>query len=90
METLNETGRIIKEKYPECLIVFGGHNIPFNTEVLENAPFVDALIHGEGEQCFVDYMKAAEKNDFSTLKNVSYRYDGKIIPSTSAMISRNV
>ena len=76
--------RKIKEKYPDCIIVFGGHNIPFNTEVLENEPCVDALIHGEGERCFVDFMKATEKNDFSALKNVSYRLNGEIIPSTSA------
>ncbi len=73
--------RKIKEKYPECLIVFGGHNIPFNTEVLENAEFVDALIHGEGERAFVEYSKAAEKNDFSSLKNISYRIGGEIFPA---------
>ena len=78
--------RMIKEKYPECLIVFGGHNIPFNTEVLEKAPFVDALIHGEGERTFVEYAKAAEKNDFSALKNVSYRLDGEIIPAVEEKI----
>ena len=78
--------RKIKEKYPECLIVFGGHNIPFNTEVLEKAPFVDALIHGEGERTFVEYAKAAEKNDFSALKNVSYRLDGEIIPAVEEKI----
>ncbi|MEE1012479.1 MAG: hypothetical protein U0L11_10670 [Acutalibacteraceae bacterium] len=73
--------RKIKEKYPECLIVFGGHNIPFNTEVLEKAEFVDALIHGEGERAFVEYSKAAEKNDFSALKNISYRIGGEIFPA---------
>jgi len=73
--------KMIKEKYPECLIVFGGHNIPFNTEVLEKAPFVDALIHGEGERAFVEYAKAAEKNDFSALKNISYRFNGEIFPA---------
>ncbi len=78
--------RMIKEKYPECLIVFGGHNIPFNTKVLEKAPFVDALIHGEGERTFVEYAKAAEKNDFSALKNVSYRLDGEIIPAVEEKI----
>lgn len=72
--------RKIKKKYPDCLIVFGGHNIPFNTEVLEKEPCVDALIHGEGERAFVEYAFAAEKNNFSHLKNISYRLDGEIIP----------
>ncbi len=72
----------IKEEFPECIIVFGGHNIPFNTAVLESAPFVDALIHGEGERSFTEFLKAAEKKDFSSLKNVSYRLDGRIIPAT--------
>lgn len=73
----------IKEKYPESIIVFGGHNVPFNTEVLEASPFVDALIHGEGERGFADFLKAVEKNDYSNLKNISYRLNGVIIPATN-------
>ena len=39
----------IKEKYPDCLIVFGGHDIPDNFSMLEDFDYIDILCHGEGE-----------------------------------------
>ncbi len=70
----------IKRKYPECIIVFGGHNIPFNTSVLEENPFIDILIHGEGEHCFKELL-LAEGNDYSKVKGISYR-DGDSFVTT--------
>ena len=42
----------LKENHPECVVVFGGHNVPPGTALLEKYPFVDILIHGEGEEAF--------------------------------------
>lgn len=69
----------IKEKYPDCFIVFGGHNVPFNTDILKECPYVDALIHGEGEQSLTELIKAVDSGDFSDLTNTSLRLNGKII-----------
>lgn len=73
----------IKSKYPDCFIVFGGHNIPFNTDILKDCPYVDALIHGEGEHSFTELIKAVDSGDFSSLTNTSLRLDGKIIETPS-------
>lgn len=42
--------RMIKERYPECVILFGGHHIMPGDGMLEECPYIDYLIHGEGEE----------------------------------------
>ncbi|MCR5040864.1 MAG: cobalamin-dependent protein [Clostridia bacterium] len=55
--------RRIKQTYPSCLTVFGGHNIPFNAEILDREPCVDYLMHGEGEVNFVRLLKTLDRAD---------------------------
>ncbi len=65
----------IKEKFPECIIMFGGHNVPPDNSFLENYPFIDFLIHGEGEEAFKNLLVELTKEtpDFSGISNLSYR-----------------
>ena len=67
----------IKAKYPECVIVFGGHNVPPDNSFLEKYDFIDFLIHGEGEEAFKNLLieLSKEEKDFSTVSNLSYRTD---------------
>lgn len=44
--------RLIKEKYPECIVVFGGHHVSPGGDMLEDCPYIDYLLHGEGEIIF--------------------------------------
>lgn len=44
--------RMIKEKYPECVIIFGGHHVSPGGGLLEECPYIDYLLHGEGEVIF--------------------------------------
>lgn len=39
----------IKKKYPDCKIVFGGHHVAPGGGMLEECPYIDYLLHGEGE-----------------------------------------
>ncbi len=48
----------IKEKYPECIIVFGGHHVAPGGGMLEECPYIDYLLHGEGEVIFRRLMRA--------------------------------
>lgn len=50
--------KLIKEKYPECIIVFGGHHVPPGGVMLEECPYIDYLLHGEGEVIFKRLMCA--------------------------------
>ncbi|MBQ9879244.1 MAG: cobalamin-dependent protein [Clostridia bacterium] len=73
MEYNKKLARLIKERYPDCLIVFGGHNIPFNTELLETEPYIDVLMHGEGEFCFKEFLLAADRGGIASVRDISYR-----------------
>lgn len=72
-----EAARRIKEKNPECITVFGGHNIPQDSSFLEKYSFIDYLMFGEGEESFSLLLKALEKNgNLSGVAGLAYR-DGK-------------
>ena len=65
----------LRRKYPDCIIVFGGHNVPSNSpELLEELPFVDFLIHDEGEVPFRELLCSIKRGEgFSDVPNLSYR-----------------
>ena len=44
--------RKLKSLYPECIVVFGGHQVPPDESLLDECDFIDFLIHGEGEETF--------------------------------------
>ncbi len=48
----------IKEKYPQCKIVFGGHHIAPDGSMLVECPYIDYLLHGEGEVILRRLMRA--------------------------------
>ena len=47
-----EVARRIKEKYPECVVIFGGHHVAPGGDMLNDCPYIDYLLHGEGEIIF--------------------------------------
>jgi len=70
-----EIAKKVKEKYPNCLIVFGGPSTPFQAEeFFKNNPFIDITVRGEGEQTWVEILKENLKSrDFSNIPGISYR-----------------
>lgn len=44
--------RRVKERFPGCVTVFGGHHVTPGGGLLEECPYIDYLIHGEGEEAF--------------------------------------
>ena len=66
-----------KEKWPGCIIVFGGVQIPDDTEYLDNYPFIDILMHGEGEVPFYKLLVALDNgSSLDEVPYISYRKDG--------------
>lgn len=48
-----KVARLVKERYPKALIVAGGPHIPDQIgDFFKQYPFVDVLVHGEGEYAF--------------------------------------
>lgn len=54
-----ELAKSIKEKYPECIIVFGGWQVPMSDRIsgfFKEHPYVDIAVHGEGEVTFANIL----------------------------------
>jgi putative methyltransferase len=79
--------RMLKERYPDCLVVFGGPQVP-NTpsDYLQRHPWVDLLVHGEGEQPFcgllLEYLEP--EPDWHQVRGLSFLVEGKQVFSPQA------
>ncbi len=66
--------KAVKEKFPQCLIVFGGHDVPDNFGLLEENQFIDVLCHGEGEETIRNLLEAyVLDKPFEEVDNISFR-----------------
>lgn len=66
--------RRLKEQYPSVLIVFGGHSVPRGGEMLDEYPFIDFLMHNEGEETAALLLKAlANGTPLSEVPNLTFR-----------------
>jgi putative methyltransferase len=56
-EISTRTAALLKERFPECLIVFGGPHVPDRMDGFFQAfPFIDVAVHGEGEVTFAELL----------------------------------
>lgn len=74
----------IKDKFPECKIIFGGHNITSDSRFLHLYTFIDILITGEGETIFYDILNRIDSPDLIRTSNIIFRYNGNIVYTQSA------
>ena len=76
-----QISRRIKAMTPHVKIVFGGHNVSFaDTTTLENFPFIDCMVRGEGETVFPELVAAYANGDTgSQIAGVSVRRGNEII-----------
>ncbi len=78
----------IKEKYPGCVIVFGGHHVPPGGKMLEECPYIDYLLHGEGEIIFRRLLRAiAGYDEYVSIPGLSMRTDDGIITNPEMISS---
>ncbi len=79
--------KMIKDKYPECTVVFGGHHVSPDGKMLEECPYIDYLLHGEGEIIFKKLMLSLiGAEDAQTIPGISMR-SAKGIITNPEMIS---
>lgn len=62
----------IKQINPNCLVIFGGPQIPdFSNDFFIKYPFVDILVHGEGEHVLGNILTAyLQDKDYSNIKGL--------------------
>lgn len=68
--------KAVKEKYPDCIIVFGGHNAAEDGSLLKSENYIDIVMTGEGEETFASLLTAKNLCD---CPNIYYRENGKIV-----------
>lgn len=80
-----EIARRLKEQRPNIMIVFGGPHVPDRSEpfLLEN-PFVDVLVHGEGERTFLNLLEDYPAKNFADTQGISYIDDTGAVVKTPA------
>ncbi len=81
--------KVIKKRFPQCVIIFGGHSIPiYNSNFLNDHSYVDYIIHGEGEIPFAELLlhlcglikiKNVNNISFRNGEKIEYRYDPECI-----------
>ncbi len=76
-----EVARLCKKYHPDSQVVMGGLTATrFHDEIISKYEFVDAVIRGEAEKAFLEYLRASEKSGkISETHNLTYRKeDGEI------------
>ena len=70
-----EVARLIRRRFPECLIVFGGPQVPDPDRMgdfFQRHPYIDIAVHGEGELTFADILKQrASSGDYLSVAGLS-------------------
>jgi anaerobic magnesium-protoporphyrin IX monomethyl ester cyclase len=81
--------QIAKELNPDVVTVLGGVHATFMfNQVLSEAPWIDAIVRGEGEEIFVNFVSAVADGRWpearSNIRGLAYRDDGDIVATPAA------
>ncbi|WP_439596155.1 magnesium-protoporphyrin IX monomethyl ester anaerobic oxidative cyclase [Falsiroseomonas sp.] len=81
--------RMAKEMFPEAVTVLGGIHATFMyQQVLAEAPWIDCIVRGEGEEILVNLVRAIEQGRWpaarATLRGIAYAEEGKVVATPAA------
>jgi anaerobic magnesium-protoporphyrin IX monomethyl ester cyclase len=87
--------KIAKDAAPGAVTVLGGIHATFMyQQVLNEAPWIDCIVRGEGEEIMVEVARAVSEKRFlddrHAIKGIAYQVDGKIIATPAAPTIKNV
>jgi anaerobic magnesium-protoporphyrin IX monomethyl ester cyclase len=76
--------KVAKEVNPKIVTVLGGiHGTFMYPQVLKEAPWIDAIVRGEGEQVFLNLVRAIDDGtwvrDRQAVRGIAYQDGGKVI-----------
>ncbi len=81
--------QIAKEVCPDAVTVLGGiHGTFMYQQVLAEAPWIDAIVRGEGEQVFLDLVRCVDEGRWAAergkVKGIAYLEGGQVIATPAA------
>ncbi len=86
---------ITREVAPKAVTLLGGVHATFMyKQVLPEAPWIDAIVRGEGEEIMVEVAQAVASGEWmekrSSIKGLAYMVDGKVIATPAAPTVKNL
>ncbi len=86
---------IAKEEHPGAVTVLGGVHATFMfKQVLSEAPWVDVIVRGEGEEIIVELIRAIDEGRWpqqaDEIKGLAYTWDGEIVATQAAPTVKNL
>ena len=87
--------KIAREMAPNAKTILGGiHPTFMYAEVLNEAPYIDYIVRGEGEEIIVNLLRSIEAGtdlqDRSTILGLSYLEDGQVIATPAHPVIQNL
>jgi len=81
--------KLAREAAPQAITVLGGVHATFMyRQVLAEAPWIDAIVRGEGEEIIVDLVRAIDEGRWPSqreaIKGLAYAQDGKVVATPAA------
>ena len=83
----DELAKKVKEKYPKCLIMYGGPQVPdSDEEFFKKKPWVDIAVHQEGEFSFRDILLSNLKDkNWDSISGISYNKSGSRVKTSQSV-----
>jgi anaerobic magnesium-protoporphyrin IX monomethyl ester cyclase len=87
--------QIAREVQPQALTVLGGIHATFMyQQVLTEAPWIDAIVRGEGEEIFVNLLRSLEDGRWPgqrhLIKGLAFRDDDRVVATPAAPTIKNL
>jgi anaerobic magnesium-protoporphyrin IX monomethyl ester cyclase len=84
-----DTLKIAREERPNAKLILGGiHPTFMYTQVFSEAPWIDYIVRGEGEEIIVNLLKSIEAGtdvkDRPGIKGIAYFEDGKVVATVAS------
>lgn len=82
----------IKKSKKDVVTIIGGLHATFSSRLLlENYPFIDIVVRGEGEETLYEIVKFLKSNKaLDKVNGISYRKNGKIVENISRAFMPNI
>ena len=86
---------IAKQAFPDAVTVLGGVHATFMyRQVLAEAPWIDAIVRGEGEDIIGELVGAVDAGQWparrSAIRGLAYVEDGKVVATPAAPTVKNI
>lgn len=87
--------QIAKEAAPTAVAVLGGVHATFMyRQVLAEAPWIDVIVRGEGEEIIVDLVRTMDEGGWPArrdeIKGLAYAADGKVVATAAAPTVKDI